>query len=136
MSTASTKWISEQKFLGVSPSGHALPMDADGKSNTAATPMELLLLGLGGCTASDMVTILEKKRQKLQSLVVECSGERAAEPPRIWTKIDVVFRLKGTLDEQAVQHALELTREKYCSVAAMLNKSAEISWRFDILPPE
>jgi putative redox protein len=134
MQTASVEWISEQKFLGVSPSGHGLVMDADGKSNTGATPMELLLIALGGCTASDMVTILEKKRQKLESLVVECSGERAADPPRVWVKLDVVFKLRGTLDEQAVKRALELTKDKYCSVAAMLQKTAPISWRYEIQP--
>jgi putative redox protein len=134
MQTASVKWISEQQFLGISPSGHATPMDADSKSNKAPNPMEMLLLALGGCTASDMVTILEKKRQKLVSLVVECSGERSPDPPRVWTKIDVVFRLRGTLDETAVQRALALTRDKYCSVAAMLNKTAAISWRYEIEP--
>jgi putative redox protein len=134
MVTASVKWISEQQFLGVSPSEHVMVMDADSKSNKAPNPMEMLLLALGGCTASDMVTILEKKRQNLRSLVVECSGERAPEPPRIWVKIDVLFRLRGALDEQAVRRALELTKDKYCSVAAMLNKNAEISWKYEIQP--
>jgi putative redox protein len=136
MQTASVKWVTEQQFLGVSPSGHAMVMDADSKSNKASNPMEMLLLALGGCTASDMVSILEKKRQNLQSLVVECSGERAHEPPRVWVKIDVLFRLRGTLNEQAVQHALELTKEKYCSVAAMLNKTAEVSWKYEIQPAQ
>jgi putative redox protein len=134
MQTASVRWISEQQFLGVSPSGHATTMDADSNSNKAPSPMEMLLIALAGCTASDMVSILEKKRQKLLSLVVECSGERAPAPPRIWTNIDVVFKLRGTLEETAVQRALELTRDKYCSVAVMLNKSAEISWRYEIQP--
>jgi len=136
MQTASIKWIGEQQFVGVSPSGHAMAMDADSKSNKAPNPMELLLIALGGCTASDMVTILEKKRQELVSLEVHCSGERAAQPPRVWLKLDVLFRLTGTLDEQAVKRALELTKEKYCSVAAMLNKTAEISWRFEIHPSQ
>jgi len=136
MQTASIKWIGDQQFLGISPSGHAMAMDADSKSSKAPNPMEMLLIALGGCTASDMVTILEKKRQKLVSLEVQCSGERAAEPPRVWVKLDVVFRLTGALDEQAVKHALELTKEKYCSVAAMLNKTAEISWRFGIHPSQ
>lgn len=136
MQTAAVQWTGEQKFLATSPSGHAMVMDADGQSNKAATPMELLLMALGGCTASDMVSILEKQRQNLQSLVVECSGERAPEPPRIWTKIDVVFKLRGTLDETAVRRALELTKDKYCSVAKMLEKSAEISWRYEILPSQ
>jgi putative redox protein len=136
MQTASIRWVSEQQFLGISPSSHTTTMDADGKSNKAPTPMELLLIALGGCTASDMVSILEKKRQKLQSLVVECSGERAAEPPRVWTKIDVVFRLRGLLDETAVKHALQLTKDKYCSVSAMLEETAKITWHYEISPPE
>jgi putative redox protein len=96
--------------------------------------MEMVLLALGACTATDMVLILEKKRQKVVSLEVVCSGERAAEPPRVWTKLEVVFRLRGTVDESAVKHAVALTAEKYCSVAAMLKRTAEISWRYELLP--
>lgn len=134
MQTASVKWISEQKFLGNSPSGHAVTFDSDRDSNEAPGPMEMVLLALGACTATDMVIILEKKRQKLESLEVLCSGERAAEPPTVWVKLEVVFRLRGSLDEDAVKHAMELTREKYCSVATMLRKTAEISWRYEMLP--
>ena len=136
MQTASVKWIGEQKFLATSPSGHAVPVDSDRTSNKAPGPMELVLMALGACTATDMVIILEKKRQKLQSLEVLCSGERAAEPPTVWIKLEVVFRLRGTLDEAAVKHAISLTEEKYCSVAAMLKKTAEFAWRYEILPLE
>jgi putative redox protein len=97
--------------------------------------MEIVLMALGACTASDVVIILQKKRQKLQSLEVLCSGERATEPPRVWIKLQVVFRLRGALNEEAVKRAIELTREKYCSVAAMLRKTAEISWKYELLPP-
>ncbi len=133
MQTASVKWISGQKFLGGSPSGHAVTFDSDRESNEAPGPMEMVLLALGACTATDMVIILEKKRQNLQSLEVLCSGERAAEPPTVWVKLEVVFRLRGKIDDNAVTQAMELTREKYCSVAAMLRKTAEISWRYEIL---
>jgi putative redox protein len=108
--------------------------DSDRESNKAPGPMEMVLMALGACTATDMVTILEKKRQKLQSLEVVCSGERAADPPRVWIKLDIVFRLHGAVEESAVKHAMALTEEKYCSVAATLKKSAEISWRYEILP--
>jgi putative redox protein len=135
MQTASVKWIGEQKFVAASPSGHTVAFDSDRKSNTAPGPMEMVLMALGACTATDIVIILEKKRQKLQSLEVLCSGERAAEPPTVWVKLEVFFRLRGALDEDAVKHAIELTREKYCSVAAMLRKTADISWRYEILPP-
>jgi putative redox protein len=97
--------------------------------------MEMVLMALGACTATDMVIILEKKRQKLQGLEVLCSGERAAEPPTVWVKLEVQFRLRGTVDDSAVKHAIELSKEKYCSVAAMLKKTAEFSWRYEILPP-
>jgi putative redox protein len=134
METASIKWVGDQKFLGIGPSGHAVAFDSDRESNKAPGPMEMVLLALGACTATDMVTILEKKRQKLQSLEIVCSGERAADPPRVWIKLDIVFRLRGAVEESAVKHAMALTEEKYCSVAATLKKSAEISWRYEIVP--
>ena len=136
METASIKWVGDQKFLGTGTSGHSVPFDSDRDSNKAPGPMEMVLLALGACTATDMVTILEKKRQKVQSLEVVCSGERAAEPPRVWTQIEVVFRLRGTVEEAALKRAMDLTAEKYCSVAAMLRKTAEISWRYELLPAE
>lgn len=136
METASIKWVGDQKFLGIGPSGHAVAFDSDRESNKAPGPMEMVLMALGACTATDMVIILEKKRQKLQSLEVVCSGERAADPPRVWIRLDVVFRLRGAVEESAVKHAMALTEEKYCSVAATLKKSAEISWRYEILPAE
>src|SRR5215468_517621 len=134
MQTASVKWIGEQKFFGTSPSGHAAAFDSDRDSNKAPGPMEMVLLALGACTATDMVMILEKKRQKVESLEVVCSGERAAEPPRVWTQLEVVFRLRGAVEEAALKRAMDLTAEKYCSVAAMLRKTAEISWRYELLP--
>jgi len=135
MQTASVKWIGEQKFLATGPSGHAVPFDSDRESNKAPGAMEMVLMALGACTATDMVVILEKKRQNLRSLEVLCSGDRATEPPTVWVRLEVVFRLRGSLDEDAVKHAMRLTKEKYCSVAAMLRKTAEFSWRYEILPP-
>ena len=135
MQTASVKWIGEQKFSAVSPSGHAVAFDSDRDSNTAPGPMEMVLMALGACTATDIVIVLEKKRQKLASLEVVCSGERAAEPPTVWVKLELLFRVRGALDESAVKHAIELSMDKYCSVAAMLRKTADISWRYEILPP-
>ncbi len=133
MQTASVKWIGEQKFVATSPSGHAMAMDSDRESNKAPGPMELVLMALGACTATDVVIVLKKKRQKLESLEVVCSGERAAEPPTVWTKLEIVYRLRGELDEGAVKHAIDLSEEKYCSVSAMLKKTAKISWRYEIL---
>jgi putative redox protein len=114
------------------PSGRTVPFD--GKSVSGAGPMEILLGALGSCTAVDIVLILEKKRQKLATLEIEISGERAKDPPSVWTKIEMVYRLSGQLEEKAVRDAIELSQNKYCSVAAMLRKTAEITYRFEILP--
>lgn len=134
MQTANVKWIGDQRFVATSPSGHALTVDSDRESNKAPGPMELVLMALGACTATDVVIILGKKRQKLESLEVICSGERATEPPTVWTKLEILYRLKGHLDEAAVKQAIQLSEDKYCSVAAMLKKTATLTWRYEILP--
>ena len=136
MQTATVRWVGEEKFTGVSPSNHAMAMDSDRESNTAPGPMELLLLALGACTATDVVIVLKKKRQKLESLEIVVSGERATEPPMVWTKLDLVYRLRGQLEEAAVRRAIELSQEKYCSVEAMLKKTAAITSRYEILAAE
>jgi putative redox protein len=97
--------------------------------------MEFLLMALGACTATDVVIVLEKKRQKLESLEVICSGERATEPPTVWTTLEILYRLRGALDDAAVKHAIQLSEDKYCGVAAMLKKTAKLTWRYEILPP-
>jgi putative redox protein len=135
MQTSTVQWIGKQQFVALSPSGHAVALDADRSTNTAPSPMEFLLMALGACTAVDIVIILEKKRQKLESLEVICSGERAAEPPRVWTKLDILFRLRGKLEEAGVKQAIQLSEEKYCSVSATLKKTAELAWRYEINPP-
>ena len=134
MQTASVKWMDGERFVATSPSGHAIVVDSDRETNSAPGPMELLLIGLGACTATDVVSVLKKKRQKLESLEVVCSGERATQPPTVWTKLEIVYRLRGELDDAAVKHAIELSEEKYCSVAAMLRKAAAITFRFEIEP--
>lgn len=134
MQTANVVWVEGQQFLAHMPSGHAIPIDADRAHNSAPGPMELLLAALGSCTATDVVTILAKKRQKLERLEVEVTGERAPDPPTVWTKLEIVYRLYGSLDEKAVRDTIELSETKYCSVAAMLRKTAPISFRYEILP--
>ena len=133
MQTASVKWVDGQRFVATGPSGHAIVMDSDRETNSGPGPMELLLMALGACTATDVVSVLKKKRQKLESLEVVCSGERATEPPTVWTKLEIVYRLRGELDDAAVKHAIELSEEKYCSVGAMLKKAAKLTWRYEIL---
>jgi putative redox protein len=135
MQTATVQWIGDEKFVATSPSSHAITIDSDRTSNKAPGPMELVLMALGACTATDVVSILKKKRQKLESLEVICSGERATEPPTVWIKLEILYRLRGVLDEAAVKRAIELSEQKYCSVSAMLQKTAKMSWRHEILPP-
>lgn len=134
MQTATVKWIAGEEFMADMPSGHSVPFDADRKHNAAPGPMEMLLGALGACSSVDVVIILAKKRQKLTSLEVVISGERASAPPAVWTKIDMVYRLTGSVDEKAARDAIELSQTKYCSVAAMLRKTAEITYRFEIFP--
>lgn len=136
MQTATVKWAGGEEFLATMPSGHAIPFDADRKHNAAPGPMEMLLAALGACTSVDVVLILGKKRQKLESLEVFVSGERASEPPAVWTKIEIVYQLAGRLEDKAVRDAIELSQTKYCSVAAMLGKTAKITYRYEILPAQ
>ncbi len=136
MQTASIKWVGSERFVALTPSGHSLPLDSDRQSNTAPGPMEMLLVALGACTATDVVVILGKKRQKLESLEVVVSGERATEPPTVWVKLGIKYKLRGELDEKAVRDAIELSESKYCSVAAMLRKTARIAFDYEILTPE
>jgi len=133
MQQGTVTWTGGEQFQAVGPSGHTLLMDADRERNTGPGPMELLLLALGGCTGADVVSILKKKRQQLTALEMHVEGERAAEPPMVWTRLKVHYRLAGKgLDPRAVEHALELSRTKYCSVAATLARTASIEWTHTI----
>ena len=139
MQTATIRWLQAERFEAATPSGNRLALDSDRETNSGPGPMELLLVALGSCTATDVVIILGKKRQKLESLEVSVSGERAPEPPRVWTRLDVVFRVRGRgpdggpLDAKAVADAVRLSEEKYCSVAAMLRKTATLTTRYEIV---
>jgi len=135
MKTAIVKWAGGEKFLATMPSGEAIQFDGGGAQNDGPGPMETLLGALGACTSVDVAMILAKKRQKLEALEVAVSGERAPSPPQVWTKIEMFYKLTGELDEKSVRDAIELSQTKYCSVAAMLGKTATISYRYEILPP-
>jgi putative redox protein len=132
METATITWKGNQRFGAIGKSGHEVAFDSESK--TAAGPMEMVLMALGACTATDIVIILGKKRQEMQSLEVVCSGERTPEPPRVWVKLDVLFRVHGKVEDAAMIRAMELTKDKYCSVAAILNKTAQMTWHYEILP--
>jgi putative redox protein len=133
MRTATVRWVGGEQFLAAMPSGTTITFDAGSEHKTGPGPMEALLGALGACTSVDVAMILAKKRQRLEGLEVSVSGERAAEPPEVWTRIELVYRLRGKLDEKAVRDAIELSQTKYCSVAAMLGKTARITYRHEIL---
>lgn len=134
MQTATVRWAGGEKFVATMPSGRSVQFDTSSAHVDGPSPMEILLGALGACTSVDVAMILSKKRQKLESLEVIVSGERAPSPPQVWTKIELLYRLSGDLDEKAVRDAVSLSQEKYCSVAAMLGKTAQITYRHEILP--
>lgn len=131
--TARLRYAGGEAFVGESPSGHSIVTSFSHEHVTAPTPMELLLIALGGCTGADVVGILEKKRQRVTGYEIDVHGLRREEHPRIYTDIEVVHRLRGySLDSKAVAHAIELSESKYCSVSAMLGVAATIKTRFEI----
>jgi putative redox protein len=121
-------------FIGITPSGHALVVETDKERASAATPMELLLVALGGCTAVDVVSILKKKRERVTAYRVEVSGARRDEHPRAYTRMEVRHVVTGrNLSERAVAQAVELSETKYCSVAATLRPGVEIVTTFEVV---
>ena len=120
-------------FVGISPSGHAQTIETNSERHAAATPMELVLLALGSCTGVDVISILKKKRQLVTDYRIEVSGERSDEHPRSYTRLFVKHIVRGHgVSQQAVAQAIELSDQKYCSVAATLRGSAEIITSYEI----
>ena len=130
-------YAGDDLFVGISPSGHALAIETNSQRGSAATPMELLLLALGGCTGVDVVSILRKKRERVTGYRVEVRGERRTEHPRAYTRLEVRHIVRGhNLSEKAVAQAIELSEQKYCSVAATLRPAAEIVSSYEIVTEE
>ena len=131
------KWKDKVSFLGEAESGHSVLMDGApeiGGRNLGLRPMEMVLMGAGGCTALDVVMILKKSRQKISDCMVEIEADRAKEDPKVFTRIHYHFILIGNdLKPQKVERAINLSAEKYCSVSIMLGKTAEITHDFAIL---
>jgi putative redox protein len=131
---ATVHFAGNEFFIGVTPSGHAQAIETDSTRAGAATPMELLLIALGSCTGVDVVSILKKKRQQVSDYRIEVSGERREEFPRSFTRLQVKHIVVGHgLSEQAVAQAIELSDQKYCSVAATLRGNAEIVTSYEIV---
>ena len=132
----SVKWIDGMRFAASDSQGHSIIMDTSkehGGEGSGFSPMQLLLAAVGGCTGMDVVSILKKQRQKLTELEIQVSGERVAEHPRVYGKVHVEYRLKGEeLKEKAVQRAIQLSNDVYCSVGATIKKTASLSHGYNI----
>jgi len=129
MTEATATWNSEFRFTAIAASGHEIVVDGDKKSGNS--PMELVLIGLCGCTGYDVASILRKKREPFTSLEVRAQAERAPNPPSVYTDIKLFYRVGGKVSHKAIEDAVKLSEEKYCSVAAMLNKTAKISYEIE-----
>lgn len=139
--TATVKWMDGMAMVAESGSGHGFIMDgapANGGRNAGARPMEVVLMGLGGCTTFDVMSILKKTRQQVTDCVVELQGERADSVPSVYTSIHVHFKVYGiNLDDAKVERAVKLSAEKYCSASLMLSQgNVEITHSFETLPAE
>ena len=135
---ARVKWLDHMSFVGESGSGYSVVMDGApevGGRNLGIRPMEMLLLGLGGCSSFDVVLILQKSKQAVTDCEVLIEAERAEKDPKVFTKIHLHFIVKGhNLAPDKVERAINLSAEKYCSASIMLGKTAEISHDFEVLP--
>lgn len=127
MVEARVDWIDGERFVAGASSGHALVIDSDRQRNTAPGPMELVLAGLCACTATDVVSILRKKREPFSAVQVRAEAERAPQPPTVYTSIKLIFTVSGNVSRKAVEDAVRLSEEKYCSVSAMLQKTVRIT---------
>jgi putative redox protein len=134
---ARVKWVEDVLFLGESGTGHTVVMDGPeeaGGHGTGMRPMELLLLGMGGCTAFDVVEILKKSRQDVRDCVIEVDGTRSEEAPKVYTDIHIHYKVTGKdIKESYVERAVKMSAEKYCSATLMLAKTANITHDFEII---
>ncbi|HZW86457.1 MAG TPA: OsmC family protein [Gallionella sp.] len=134
---ARVKWVEQASFLGETESSHAVLMDGAptvGGRNLGPRPMEMVLLGAGGCTSSDVISILKKSRQAVSDCYVELNAERAEADPKVFTKIHMHFVVTGKdIKPEVVERAIKLSAEKYCSASIMLGKTAAITHDFEVI---
>lgn len=132
--SAEVRWAGDELMIGLGPGNTSIVMDTKGERKSAPSPMEALLMTVAGCTMVDVVSIMEKKRQPLSEYRIEISGERREEHPRAFTKMHLKHIVKGeNVKPEALGQAIELSEEKYCSVAATVRPAVEITTSFEIL---
>jgi putative redox protein len=125
---ATVNWLKDQQYDAESNSGHHVTMDADAAHEAGASPMEMVLMALCGCTSVDVISILQKKREPVTSLTVSAVAEQSPAPPRVFTHIQLTYHIGGKVSTKAAEDAISLSKNKYCSVSKMLEKSATIDW--------
>jgi putative redox protein len=131
---AHSEWKHDDVFEGIAENGNRLQFDADSEHEHGPSPMEAVLMALCGCTSVDVISILKKKRQELTGLRVSASATRADEAPRVFTHIKLTYAVRGKLSRKAVEDAVALSKNKYCSVSKMLEKAAVIE--YEIVYPD
>lgn len=131
MISANAVWVDKERFVGIAGSRHAVVMDAASSEKSASSPMELVLIGLCGCTATDVASILQKKREPFSALEVRAEADQAPEPPKVYTHIRLIYKVRGNVTKKAMEDAVRLSKEKYCSVSAMLEKTATITFKIE-----
>ena len=136
MVEAQVTWSDGERFVGSASSGHAIVIDSDRQRNTAPGPMELVLIGLCACTATDVVSILGKKREPFIGVQVRAQAERATEAPTVYKSIKLIYTISGQVSRKAAEDAVRLSEEKYCSVSAMLKGTARITTELHFAEPK
>lgn len=130
---ARVTWVEDKRFVGQGATGHGIVVDASA-DKLGPSPMELLLIGTAGCTAYDVLSILQKKRLQVTGLEVYARGQRAEAPPRVYTEIDLEYVVRGWgVKASDLEHAIRLSKEKYCSASVMLGKTAQVRTSFRIV---
>ena len=128
---ANVTWKHDMLFDATSHSAHHVLLDGDLAHTHGPSPMEIVLMGLCGCTAIDVVSILNKKRENFTGLAVSAVAEQAGEPPKVFTKVRLIYRISGNVTPKAMEDAVRLSETKYCSVAGMISKTAEIEYEIE-----
>jgi putative redox protein len=130
MYVAAAQWTEQFRFNCTGNAGFTVPVDGDSK--TANSPTDLVLMALCGCTAYDVVSILQKKREPFTAVEVSAEAEKATQSPRVYTEIKLLYKIRGKVSHKAVEDAVRLSEEKYCSVSIMLSKTAKLSYRIEL----
>jgi putative redox protein len=131
MISANAVWVDNARFVGIAGSRHSVVMDAASSEKSASSPMELVLIALCGCTATDVASILQKKREPFTALEVRAEADQPPEPPRIYTHIRLIYKVRGNVTKKAMEDAVRLSKDKYCSVSAMLKKTATMTFKIE-----